>query len=310
MLRVPLFIHPNTQALVTRHIVPQCTNSTAYDLLLMPPRYCIAVVGRSGVEKDRAIEHLLNKVGLPFSIVMPVKEDIVQEAATLARNGADIGGVLVIKHADRLVYTQDQESIAFGVQLLKLAREADVTILALCDRIKESQLPHLCAFFDQFEYVSYAGCPDADFRKALARWYLDNWIRIYGKKAKVELVMSDDDYESFALSSTFTSQEQILDFLKNVAFEWHGRIFDPQVQEVKKVGIADLESYMSMARGQPHISPFNCEEIEARFSQACGRGAPKDVEKPVEKMQTTGFTAELIDPKEAKEALKKRRKIE
>jgi hypothetical protein len=328
----PLYASPALRDFVARRIVLPLRKPQLYHAVTGTLPWTHSIYGREGLNKARVLQQLFEEHGVgeyeiisvtigqcngalqrALCVVEAVKE---RAAATLGLSGPQF--IVVFDHADVLCYEPDNEtSMLDAIALGERCARANVMVVALFDRVpgelaadRASNFVRAChnRFFAQFSgSVGYAAVPSEDYRERLFRWAIGAFVAHMGNELLCEL--SDEHYKELCMMSTWTSPEQMLEWLNR---SFRQLIEDADMSRSRVILSMDFltrfNNVHKTPRG-PHIMREDMQALESRFSEACGQGpvggfvGTRDMPFRIPDPKVTTFSEENADPEAAKVAL-------
>jgi hypothetical protein len=123
-------------------------------------------------------------------------------------------------------------------------------------------------FFKQFTGGGYMPSPPASYRESIFRHYFGLYERTVGVCAKVTFAgLSDGDYVELADASSHCTISAIIAWIQKVLYDCSVPRETPM-----KIGMSHLATFLHSAQGAPHISMANMEDMENKWTIACGKG--------------------------------------
>lgn len=328
----PIWVPEDLKAAFEGSVVQAYTNPEIYHPIYTPLPWVIALYGRPGMEKLEVVRKLCATHGLLPSLtevdvkigcvtdvlntiycVMEASKSILEKQTTTPT----IQHIIVINHADVLAYEPDSEKTLLAcLDFKKKCEESGVILIGLFDRLpgeSHGQTSNWVReahnkFFSQFETNLYIECPNEEFRKSLFKYYIEDFTQHYNKTHEIPLLMSisDQDYDRFALISTFATPENILVFLKKV----FSKIILTPIEDCC-LSADYIEEFTNNRFGAPHICEYDTCDANNAFSTGCGKGPVLKKKKPIiskpeDVSNITGFNEENADLKRVLEKLEEK----
>jgi hypothetical protein len=304
-----------------------------------PVRWGVAVYGREGHGKRAAVETFLSNLALRFPAdsgdlqwtTIDVEYARTGNAMECVRHAICNADVIVIDHADVLAFTPDNEkTMLSALSLVKDAEAYGTMVIGLFDRTP-AQAPPGCStteeyralFFRSFQATAYFAEPHDAFRQQLWRWFMQHFERQYALARleapegrpfrEVQFALRPEDYVVLSMCSAYASPEDIRAFCATI-------FYDLVVPGGDKV-VVDMtwiqDRYMKILNSERFISETDYRFEENAMSEYCGFGPIPGLPAHMRRQRpqfdqpdpeaTTGMSKDLVDPKAAKHALRKKR---
>jgi len=287
----PLYVISDVEAFINDVVLPPINTPQLFDPVTNPLRNCVALFGRKGVQKRRAVEHLLNESGTISAGVSVDSDNIEAVPGLVTKFATDIGatveldtprlrGVLIIEHADVLCFEPPTKQVMeFTLDLAHIANTCKVLVLCLFDRlppapgdkddwINPGHTRYYQKFFAQFTGGGYMPPPHSEYRAQLFRWYFEYYENsVAGRNAMVRFNLSDGDYVELAAASSNTTVTQMVNWIQGVIYHYA----KARTQELV-VDMDALSEHMNQAQGFAHICRKDMERLENKWRQRNGKG--------------------------------------
>ncbi len=287
----PLYVISDVEEFVNDVVLPPINAPQLFDPVTNPLRNCLALFGRKGVQKRRAVEHLLNESGTTFASVSVNSDNIEAVPGMVTAFAAEIGatadldtprlrGVLIIEHADVLCFEPPtKEVMEFTLDLTTVADTCKVVVLCLFDRlppvsgdkdewINPGHTRYYQKFFAQFTGGGYMPPPHSEYRTQLFRWYFEYYENsVAGRSAMVRFNLSEGDYVELAAASSNTTVTQMVNWIQGVIYHYAKARTQELVWDMNA-----LSEHMNQAQGFAHICRKDMERLENKWRQRNGKG--------------------------------------
>lgn len=355
----PIWIPTDLEEAFRNTVVQAFTKPHIYHPDYAPIPWIIGFYGRPGMEKMQVIEKLCLSYGLLSSTTKvdvklgyvtdalneiqctmeaarsvkfepPPPEGEVQQHSSLWGEGVEspppqavvIQHILIINHADILVYEPDSEKTLLAcLDFKKKCEQSGILLIGLFDRLPgetHGQTSNWIReahnnFFSQFDTLLYIEAPNEVFRIQLFKYYIEDFVRHYNNTHERPLKMDikEEDYLRLALVSTFATPENIITFLRKVfskiihTNEVKKEIDDEDGVFQKGLTVDYIEEFTNTNFGAPHICPYDACDANNAFATGCGRGPMVKKKKPILKRpdqltNLTGFNEENVDIEKVK----------